>query len=402
MKSKAPKLRFPEFSGDWEEKGLGELSTKIGDGIHSTPSYSKNQEFYFINGNNLSDKKIVINKTTKTVDENEYRKYFIELNSQTILISINGTIGNLGYYNGEKVILGKSSAYINLKTYIPKEYIYNYLQIRKLKTYFSGELTGSTIKNLSLATLRNTPIWIPSLPEQEKIASFLSEVDIKIEKLEKKKELLSQYKKGMMQKLFSQKLRFKDENGNDYPDWEVKTINKIAKISMGFTPNTKDLEMWNGEYKWLSIADMKKNTKYINFASKFITDKGIKNKLILPKGTLIMSFKLTLGRVGILAENMYTNEAICNFKWTTKNILTEYIYYYLSSINISSFGSRAAMGITLNTESLNSIVIKLSCLKEQEKIADLLSSIDRKIELVDTELERTKEFKNGLLQKMFV
>ena len=115
-----------------------------------------------------------------------------------------------------------------------------------------------------------------------------------------------------------------------------------------------------------------------------------------------MSFKLSIGKLGILKEEMYTNEAICNFEWVSDEINTEYIYYYLNSINVESFGSQAVKGKTLNTENLNSIIIKLPVLEEQQKIADFFTSIDDKILIIEKSLEKLKNYKKGLLQKMFI
>ena len=109
-----PKLRFSGFDDDWKEVSLIEISEKIGDGMHATPKYADNSDYYFINGNNLDNKNIVINDNTKCVPLEEYEKHKINFKN-TILISINGTIGNLAYYNGETVILGKSACYIILK-----------------------------------------------------------------------------------------------------------------------------------------------------------------------------------------------------------------------------------------------------------------------------------------------
>ena len=149
--------------------------------MHSTPKYVDNSNYYFINGNNLDNKNIVITENTKCVPLEEYEKHKINFKN-TILISINGTIGNLAYYNGETIILGKSAAYINLNENINKEFIFNYLQIGKVKYYFNSELTGSTIKNLSLKTLKNTKIHIPSdNAEINKISNFLENIDNKID-----------------------------------------------------------------------------------------------------------------------------------------------------------------------------------------------------------------------------
>lgn len=400
--SKAPKLRFKEFSGDWESKKLEEISTKIGDGIHATPEYVDVSEIKFINGNNIKNYKIVTNENTKSISEEELKKYNIQLDDSSILMSINGTIGNIGYYNNEKVLLGKSVAYININSNTSnKFFLGTLLQTNKIQQKFISELTGTTIKNLSLKSIRECRLYLPLKEEQEKIASFFSLIDDKISLQGEKVEALEDYKRGMMQKIFSRELRFKDDEGRDYPEWEVTNIEKVADLEKGFTPDTKNEKNWSGDIPWLSIADMKQG-KYVSDVSKHISDEALGNKKLVPKGTLIMSFKLTLGRLGIINREMMTNEAICHFYWRNKSINTEYMYYYLSTINIESFGCRAAKGITLNNDSLNSIVVKLPVIDEQNKIADILIKIDSKIEKEQEKLDALNEYKKGLLQQMFV
>jgi type I restriction enzyme S subunit len=199
-----PKLRFPEFqdSGEWEEKRLGDITEKISDGIHSTPIYNENGQYYFVNGNNLAEDKIVINESTKRVDEIEYSKYKTELSSQTILISINGTIGNLAFFNGEKVVLGKSACYINLKPNENKYFVFNLLKTSSIQKYFEKELTGSTIKNLSLSSIKNAKAFFPIPAEQEKIADCLTSIDEAIAAQSQAIDLLKLHKKGLMQQLF--------------------------------------------------------------------------------------------------------------------------------------------------------------------------------------------------------
>lgn len=200
------KLRFKDENGNdypqWKEKKLGELCLKIGDGLHATPKYINNGSNYFINGNNLSNKKIIVNELTKKVSTNELSKYYIPLNNNSILISINGTIGNLAFYNNETIILGKSCGYINLKDDIIREFIYYYLSQFKIQLYFYKELTGTTIKNLSLVSLKNTPIKLPCLEEQTKIADFLSVFDRKIDNQKSQLEHWQQIKKGLLQQMF--------------------------------------------------------------------------------------------------------------------------------------------------------------------------------------------------------
>ena len=191
----------------WEIDKLENLTTKIGDGLHGTPKYVKQSDYYFINGNNLNGKSIEITENTKCVSKEEYIKNKKILDNTTILLSINGTIGSLAYYNNETVMLGKSVAYMNSNNKISKQFLFYLLNSSKIINYFMFELTGTTIKNLSLKTIRNTKIPFPSLKEQKQIAQILSTADKKLELLRAKKEKYETLKKGLLQKLLSGEVR---------------------------------------------------------------------------------------------------------------------------------------------------------------------------------------------------
>ena len=251
--------------------------------------------------------------------------------------------------------------------------------------------------NIAINDFFNTKHVLPTnKQEQEKIAKFLIEVNKKIELLENKLQRYQDFKKYLMQQIFAQKLRF-----NFTDEWERYPLGDISLIGKGFTPSTSNPSFWEGDLKWLSIADMNQG-KYINQTTKKITSDGSKNKEPVKKGTLLMSFKLSIGKLGILTDDMYTNEAICNFKWKNKDVLTEYMYYYLSSINILKYGSQAAKGITLNNETLSTIPVLLPSLEEQKKIISILSDVDLKINMLENSIKDTSKFKKGLLQQMFV
>lgn len=239
LKKNVPVLRFPEFEGKWKKNNLSDICTKISDGIHSTPEYSQYGEFYFINGNNLIDNQIKFTENTKRVDYSEYLKYASDLNTQTILISINGTIGNLAFYNNEKIILGKSACYINLNAKENKIFIFYLLQTSTIRNYFNKQLTGSTIKNLSLTTIKNTKAYFPAFQEQEKIANFLGAIATRLTQLRRKHELLQTYKRGVMQKIFSQQIRFERNDGKSFPNWKKKKLKSITNInpSSDYFPN---------------------------------------------------------------------------------------------------------------------------------------------------------------------
>src|SRR4051812_44409908 len=107
---------------DWKWVKLSEIVSVLGDGLHGTPEYSESGEYFFINGNNLSNEKIIIKENTKRVCVHEYEKYKKQLTDNTILVSINGTIGNVAFYNNEKIVLGKSACYFNVLDDVDKRY----------------------------------------------------------------------------------------------------------------------------------------------------------------------------------------------------------------------------------------------------------------------------------------
>ena len=277
----------------------------------------------------------------------------------------------------------------------PKFIFYNTLKEEYLN-WVSVMSVRSGQPGINSNEYKKLPINLPSLDEQKKISNFLTLIDKKITLLEHKRELYQNFKKYLMQQIFAQKLRF-----NFTDEWEKYLLGDISSIGKGFTPSTGNPSFWDGDLKWLSIADMNQG-KYINQTTKKITSDGSKNKEPVKKGTLLMSFKLSIGKLGILTEDMYTNEAICNFKWKNKDVLTEYMYYYLSSINILKYGSQAAKGITLNNETLSTIPVLLPSIEEQKKIINILSDVDLKINMLENSINDTSKFKKGLLQQMFI
>jgi len=166
-----------EGRDDVQWKKLGEVA-EIGDGLHGTPHYSKNTGYYFINGNNLHNGIIEYDINTKQISKEEYGRIKFDLNENTLLMSINGTIGNIAYYNGEKIALGKSAAFFKVNpNHLFKKFLYYYLQSAQAHHYYELVQTGSTIKNLGLKSLREMKIPVPSLTEQERIASILDRFD---------------------------------------------------------------------------------------------------------------------------------------------------------------------------------------------------------------------------------
>jgi len=201
------------FSGKgdgWEEKTFKEITTILGDGLHGTPKYSENGEYYFINGNNLNNGKITFKENTKRVSHEEYQKYQKNLNERTVFVSINGTLGNVAFYHNEKIILGKSACYFNLIESINKYFVKYFLQSPFFVKYAHAEATGATIKNVSLKTMRELKINLPTETEQTNIVKELDILSKQTKQLEKhyqqKLDNLEELKKSILQKAFSGEL----------------------------------------------------------------------------------------------------------------------------------------------------------------------------------------------------
>ncbi|WP_282363949.1 restriction endonuclease subunit S [Pseudomonas sp. PS01297] len=163
-----------EVPAHWDVSRLKYHSTRIGDGLHSTPEYDDAGDYFFINGNNLAGGVITISPTTRQVNRQEFLKHRVLLDSSTVLISINGTIGNLALYSGEPVILGKSAAYINCTESLSPRFCLYLFSSEQIKRFFESQLTGTTIYNLSLRTIAETPTPLPSIDEQNSIVEFLN------------------------------------------------------------------------------------------------------------------------------------------------------------------------------------------------------------------------------------
>ncbi|QXP74668.1 restriction endonuclease subunit S [Tenacibaculum sp. AHE15PA] len=398
-----PQLRFPYYNDDWDKVVLEKITTKISDGIHSTPNYDLNGEYYFVNGNNLVNGSISINENTKKVSLEEFKKHKRPLSKNSILLSINGTIGNLAFYNNENIVLGKSACYINLQKDLPINFYYYILQTPKIKKYFLSELTGSTIMNLSLRTIKATKLIVPPLTEQQKIASFLTDVDDKITKLTKKKELLEHYKKGVTKKIFNQELRFKDDEGNEFPVWEEKRLGEIGSIVSGLTYSPNDIDE-NGVLV-LRSSNVKKRLIALNDNVFVNVEEGKFNPVKLNDILICVrnGSKRLIGKNAIIKEE-HIGLAFGAFMTVYRSNYNRFLFHFFDSQYYKKEVHKN-LGATINSINggdLKKFKVPFPCIAEQIKIANFLSDIDVKIKALNTKIENSKSFKKGLLQKMFV
>lgn len=402
---KIPALRFPEFEGEWGEKRLGEVAVKISDGIHTTPQYDAAGDYFFINGNNLVRGRILLNEKTKRVNKAEYEKHKVVLGENTVLLSINGTIGNLAYYNAEKVILGKSACYINLLKEFSKPFIFNTLQNHKIQRYFSSEVTGSTIMNLSLATIKATKINLPSLPEQQKIATFLSTIDTRIQQLSRKKALLEQYKKGVMQQIFSQEIRFKDEEGKEFPAWEEKRLGEVVTVLRGGSLSKSELST-EGANKCIHYGELFTLYGVVihNVFSRTNKEEGVRSQagdILMPTSDVTPN---GLATASVIQEDNVLLGGDINILRPKGSINSKALGYLLNFDKAKIIqlvtGTTVKHIYSKDIKTLRLLIPRSE--EEQQKIATFLSTLDRQINLVSQQLERMQTFKKGLLQQMFV
>jgi len=178
------KSRFVEMFGDisinsksFDIKPFGDLCFKIGDGLHGTPLYDDKGNYYFINGNNLGNDCIKITETTKKVNEEVFKKYYIQFGENTVFLSINGTLGNVALYNDEPIILGKSAAYCNLKPSLHIKFVAELFKTNKFKEYMLSNSSGTTITNFGLKAFRNYPMIVPPMILQTQFTKFVEQVD---------------------------------------------------------------------------------------------------------------------------------------------------------------------------------------------------------------------------------
>ncbi len=236
------------------------------------------------------------------------------------------------------------------------------------------------------------PIPCPPLPEQRAIATALSDVDGLLGGLDRLIAKKRDLKQAAMQQLLTGQTRLPGWDG----EWGVKRLGEICEIAMGRTPPRLNQAYWGHGYKWLSIADLQ--TKVVSDSKEEITELAAAMMTIIPKGTLLMSFKLSLGRLCFAGCDLFTNEAICSFNKLQAN--AEFLYYVLGRTDFSLYGKQAVKGYTLNKESLKSIKVALPPLPEQTAIAEVLTEMDGELAVLEQRREKTRALKQAMMQEL--
>ncbi len=389
-----PKLRFSEFTDEWVLKKLGNISTTFSGG---TPT-STNRSFYEGKIPFIKSGEISFSKTKECISGEALQASSAKsVEKGDILYALYGATS--GQVAISKIDGAINQAVLCIRPAANTYFIYSKLTADKsniLKTYLQG---GQG--NLSAEIVKNIKVSLPSRSEQEKIADFLMAVDKKIELLEKRLELLKQYKKGVMQKIFTQQIRFKDVDGGNYPNWEEKKLGSVVKVVGGGTPDTSNPGYWGGRIAWLTPSEVK--GRYITSSQRTITEQGLQNSSakILPPGAIIFTSRATVGEVAIAKMPITTNQGFQSMI-ANKAINNVFVYYWArysrKEFLIKSSGSTF---MEISSNELRKVRINLPCLEEQQKITDFLESLDEKIDSISENLRLAKLLRRALLQRIF-
>ena len=418
-----PQLRFPEFEGSWSSVSiLGTTNPELKYGIVDGPF-----------GSNL--KTIHYKKSGIPIITSGYvTDGFFNADSYLYVTEEKFNKEKRSAVNGGDIVMAKIGARCGSSAILPKNHPTGILSGNALKitvdnnshsTNFIWQILWSLYQGhkldllrtvgaqpaISIANLKKYKLSLPTKPEQQKIAAFLTEVDTKIEQLSKKQELLGEYKKGLMQQIFSQAIRFKADDGSAFPVWEEKKLGDIGHTFNGLTGKTKD-DFGRGKpyIQYMQIFESSK----INIDNFGLVDvRDDENQKVAQYGDVFFTTSSetpdAVGYSSVLLDDidkLYLNSFCFGFRPNSIDELSpNFAQFLLRSAHFRRRVVRLAQGSTrynMSKVQLMKEVISLPCLKEQTKIANFLSSIDSKIEQVSKQLDESKQFKKALLQQMFV
>jgi len=257
-----------------------------------------------------------------------------------------------------------------------------------------GITTESThgTKRMPTDALHAVVLAVPQFAEQRAIADALSDVDALLGALDRLIAKKRDLKQAAMQQLLTGQTRLPGFSG----EWEVKRLGQICEIAIGRTPPRVSAAFWGEGYAWLSIADLK--GKVVSASKEQITPLAAASMQIVPQGTLLMSFKLSIGRLCFAGRDLFTNEAICSI--TRLQSDPNFLYYQLARVDFSIYGKQAVKGFTLNKESLKRVEVSLPTPAEQSAIAAVLSDMDAELEALEQRRAKTAALKQGMMQEL--
>jgi len=396
---------------DWDASSLQTICSEIGDGIHATPVYSQQGRYYFINGNNIRDGRIVITNDTKSVDSLEFSKYETNLNNRTVLLSINGTIGNVALFDNEPVVLGKSAAYLTVKSDVDRRYFFYSLQTATVAKQFDDGLTGTTIKNLGLGTIRATKIPIPPTPEeQHAIAEALSDVDELLGALEAVTAKNRAIKQGVMQQLLTGRTRLPGFR----VEWQLKRLgDHLTFLSHGV--NSRAELSNDGRVQYLHYGDIHTTTNvfldpHLSSLPTLSTSQAKSLDRLQDGDLVLVDASEDLEGVGksveikaVLGQEMVSGLHTIAIRFD-KDVLADGYKAYLQFCPIfRNHLRRLAAGTKVyatNSTHISSVEMLLPSTEEQIAIAAVLSDMDAEIKALEEHQNKTRAIKQGMMQQL--
>lgn len=398
-----PKLRFPEFEGEWEEKKLGEIGNlKKGKGIPKSKLTDKGikcilyGQLYTTYGEVVKEVNSYTNIDKKNLFFGQKGDILIPSSGETAL-----DMSMVSALFKDNVALGGDINVLSPKVNVVSSKFLSY-QINSVRKIDIAKIAeGASVVHLYNDNLIKVKVYIPSLQEQQKIGGFFYKIDKKLELQQEKIENLKKYKKGMMQRIFSQEIRFKDDNGNNYPDWEEKKLEEISKESI---IKYKDYNKFD---ELLSVTLHDGIKKQSELGERDISSENKSNYKVVRKNNLVYnSMRMWQGASGISKYNGIVSSAYVVINMLG-NINPEFIGYYFKQSEVIHKFYKKSQGMTSDTLTLKynlfkDVIISIPIKEEQTKIANFLSSIDKKIELEEEKLEEYKKLKKGLMQRMFI
>lgn len=400
----SPKLRFPKFSEEWENRSItDDFSIIDGDrGKHypSSKDLLKKGDCIFLSAENVTKKGWSFKNLKFITRKKDISMGKGKLKLNDLILTTRGTVGNVVRYHEEIPFqdMRINSGMVILRTIQPSQFFLTLFTSNFMKRFLNKVTVQSAQPHLTVATIKMMKFFIPkSIEEQEKIGTFFSKLDHQIELEEKKLELLEQQKKGYIQKIFSQELRFKDENNNSYPEWKIKKLEEISEFQNGkahenFVSDTGNFILVNSKF----ISTESKVKKYVD---KQLTPLRINDIAIVmsdvPNGKALAKCYL------IENDNTFTlNQRIgriFNIEGNSRFLFTQInrnkqLLKYDSGVGQTNLKKSEIIGIKIYWPNK----------REQDKIGDFFINLDLIIEKQSTKVELLKQRKQGLLQKMFV
>lgn len=382
-----PQLRFPEFVGNFKNIKFGEViqSTLYGPRFNAN-DYNENGNVRTIRGTDLNNNGEIKYEQVPLAQLDEKMISTHKLIEGDIIMITTAECGATGVFRKQDIDY-LSSAYgvrIRLSELGYPVFFKYFFQTWQAKREINKYIRKATVANLPGSDISRIQLSLPSFEEQQKIASFLTSIDTRIQQLEKKKTLLEQYKKGVMQKIFSQEIRFKDDDGKEFGKWEKKGLGDVSNITTG-SSNRQDSSL-TGAYTFFDRSmDIRTSSIYL-FEGEAVIVAGEGSDFIP---------KYFVGKFD-LHQRTY---AIMDYKGANGRFLYYYIYYHRKYFLQQAVGSTVK---SLRLPMFKKMPLLLPCLTEQTKIAHFLSVLDRKIAVTNRQIEKTKEWKKGMLQKIFV